>query len=226
MELMGGPYLFGSPTTIMFRADILRTRDGFFNEANLHADTEACFELLEQSDFGFVHQILTFGRVQQDSLTSYSKRYNTYAPSLLYLLLRYGPKYLTAEERSRRIDEVLRQYYHYLARQVYRRREPEFWRFHRTKLTELGHPLRRRRLARAVVAVAADLLLNPKHTAEFMLSSARLRPSSRARGNATVGCARQSSDVHAAALRGRSVQQGELEQEALRQRALGSGERR
>jgi glycosyltransferase involved in cell wall biosynthesis len=186
MELMGGPYLFGSPTTIMFRADIVRTRDGFFNEANLHADTEACFEFLEHSDFGFVHQILTFGRVQQDSMTSYSKQYNTYTPSLLYLLLRYGPKYLTAEERSRRIDEVLRRYYHYLARQVYRRREPEFWRFHRTKLTELGYPLRRRRLARAVVAVAADLLLNPKHTAEFMLSSARLRRSSGSAAAAAV----------------------------------------
>ena len=226
MELMGGPYLFGSPTTIMFRADMVRTRDGFFNEANLHADTEACFEFLEHSDFGFVHQILTFGRVQQDSLTSYSKRYNTYTPSLLYLLLRYGPKYLTAAERSRRIDEVLQQYYRYLARQVYRRREAEFWRFHRTKLAELGHPLRPRRLARAVVGVAADLLLNPKHTAEFMLSSARLRRSSRARGNATVGCALPSGDVQAVALRGRSVRQGELEHEALRQRALGSGERR
>jgi glycosyltransferase involved in cell wall biosynthesis len=229
MELMGGPYLFGSPTTIMYRADIVRTREVFFNEANLHSDTEACFEFLEHRDFGFVHQILTFGRVQQDSLTSYSKRYNTYTPSLLYLLLRYGPKYLTAEERSRRIDEVLRYHYHYLARQVYRRREPEFWRFHRTKLTELGYPLRPCRLARAVVAVAADLLLNPKHTAEWMLSSARLRRSSRTRGHEAVSGAAPSPDVHTVATGARSVQLGERAQEALRHRqvvALGSGERR
>jgi glycosyltransferase involved in cell wall biosynthesis len=213
MELMGGPYLFGSPTTIMFRADIVRTREAFFNEANLHSDTEACFEFLEHHDFGFVHQILTFGRVQQDSLTSYSKRYNTYTPSLLYLLLRYGPKYLTAEERSARIDEVLGQYYHYLARQVYRRRETDFWRFHRTQLTELGYPLRRWRLARAVVAVAADLLLNPTHTAKWIRSSARLQRSSRGSGTAAASRAVPSNDVHATY--SRSVQQGELEQEAL-----------
>jgi hypothetical protein len=202
----------------MFRADLVRRRDGFFNEANLHADTEACFECLEHCDFGFVHQILTFGRVEHDSLTSYSKRYNTYTPSLLYLLLRYGPKYLTAAERSRRIEEVVQQYYQYLARQVYRRREAEFWRLHRTKLRELGYPLRRRRLAKAVVAVAADLVLNPKHTAEWMLSSARLWPSSRARGNAAMRGAVPSSDVHAVVPGDRAVQQGELEPETLRRR--------
>ena len=172
MELLGGPYLFGSPTTIMFRADIVRTRDVFFNEANLHADTEACFEFLEHNDFGFVHQVLTFRRVEQGSLTAFSRRYNTYAPSLLYLLLMYGAKYLSEEERSKRIDEVLRQYYRYLAKQFYRRREPEFWRYHRMKLSELGYPLRRWRLTGAIAAVAADMLLNPKYTLEW----ARARP--------------------------------------------------
>jgi len=172
MELMGGPYLFGSPTTIMFRADLVRMRGTFFNEANLHADTEACFELLQQADFGFVHQILTFGRIGQGSLSSFSKRYNTYAPSLLYLLARYGAKCLSTEELAKRTAEVLRRYHRYLARQLFRWREPAFWQYHRAKLAELGYPVGRSRLALATARVVLEGLVNPGHTLEWAVGRA------------------------------------------------------
>jgi len=65
-------YLFGSPTSLMFRSDLIRARNPFYDENSLLEDYEVCYEVLKESDFGFVHKLLTFlqttisydGRVQ------------------------------------------------------------------------------------------------------------------------------------------------------------------
>ena len=101
-SLLEGPYVFGTASSLLFRSDIVRLRYAFYNESNLHADSELCFELLEHHDFGFVHQVLTFSRVQDDSLTSFSKRFNTYLPNRLYILMKYGSSYLTDADMKRR----------------------------------------------------------------------------------------------------------------------------
>src|ERR1700745_3382463 len=41
-RLMGAPYVFGSPTSVLFRSDLVRSRDPFYNEWNVQADSEAC----------------------------------------------------------------------------------------------------------------------------------------------------------------------------------------
>ena len=164
-SFLGGPYVFGTPTSVLFRSDIVRSRPAFYNEGNLHADTEACFEFLEHHDFGFVHQVLTFSRVQEHSLTSYSKRVNTYLPSNLDMVIRYGPKYLSDEELKYVLRRRLRNYYRYLGEQVYKRRSQEFWSFHREKLAAVGYPLSTTRLVVASLSYALDIILNPKRTA-------------------------------------------------------------
>ena len=47
------PYLFGSPTSTMVRADLVRKRERFYYEVNIHADSEVCLDVLSESDFGF-----------------------------------------------------------------------------------------------------------------------------------------------------------------------------
>jgi hypothetical protein len=51
-------YVFGTATSLLYRSDLVRGRDPFYNEGNLHADMEVCLELLKACDFGFVHQFL------------------------------------------------------------------------------------------------------------------------------------------------------------------------
>ncbi len=172
-SLLGGPYVFGAPTSVLFRSDIVRSRQAFYNESNLHADSEACFEFLEHHDFGFVHQVLTFSRVREESLSSYSKKFNTYLPGILHRLTKYGPKYLGDEELKKRIRQHLGSYYRYLGEQVYERRGQEFWAFHRGELAALGYPLSMARVAASATSFALDILLNPKRTAERM--TGRLR---------------------------------------------------
>lgn len=173
-RLLGGPYVFGTPTAILLRADVVRARDPFFNESNLHADSEMCFEVLQDHDFGFVQQILTIqGAAIAESLTSFSERYQTYFSHILYELVKYGPRHLTEAELARRVAEHLGDYYRYLGEQVWKRRGKEFWSYHRGKLAEAGRPLDRARLTRAAAAYVLDRLGNPKRSLEGILRKLR-----------------------------------------------------
>ena len=168
-----GPAVWGAPTYVLIRGDLVRSREAFYNESNLHADSEACLEFLESTDFGFVHRILTQWRAPEGTLTSLSIRLNTYLPHRLLVLAKYGPKYLTEEELAECIATHLREYYRYLGRQVSKRREREFWEFHRRKLADLGYPMNRGRVAAHAIAYLMDVVLNPKRTAEAAIALAR-----------------------------------------------------
>jgi hypothetical protein len=172
-------YVFGSPTSLLFRSDIVRSRHSFYNESFLHADKDVCFEFLQDHDFGFVHQVLTFTRVRDESMTSIANALQMTAPSVLHDLVKHGPQYLTEDELKRRIDEHLRRYYQFLGDQLYRRRGHQFWSFHRGKLAAVGYPLSKVRLAMAAINWAADRILNPKRTAESLMRRLRrVTPSS------------------------------------------------
>ena len=174
-RLLGGPYVFGTATSLLFRSDIVRSRHAFYNEANLHGDSEACLEFLEHHDFGFVHQVLTFQGVREDSLTSFSKTMQTYLPWILFELVKFGPKYLTPEESKSLIRNHLKYYYRYLGEQVYSRRDREFWDYHKGQLSALGYPMSARRLA-AVATLHALEFVNPR-----ALVKTALRPFRRTR---------------------------------------------
>ena len=44
------------------RSEIVRARDPFYSRQGPDTDTAACFDILRDWDFGFVHQVLTFTR--------------------------------------------------------------------------------------------------------------------------------------------------------------------
>jgi glycosyltransferase involved in cell wall biosynthesis len=167
-RLLGGPYLFGTATSLLFRSDIVRRRHAFFNEANLHCDSEACLEVLEQHDFGFVHQVLTFQGVRPDSLTSFSITMQTYLPWVLLELVKYGPRHLTAEELESRIDQHLKLYYRYLGEQIYHRRDREFWNYHKNQLAAQGYPMSMSRLGAAASSYALEFV-NPKNVVKGVM---------------------------------------------------------
>jgi glycosyltransferase involved in cell wall biosynthesis len=166
-HFFGGRFLFGSPTSILVRADLVRARHEFYNEKNLHADTEVCIDLLRNSDFGFVHQVLTFTRRHNESVTSANKRLNTYLPSWLYLVEKYGRDYLSEQEYREVLGVKLRDYYRFLGvsllrlrRRAVRDQRQEFWIYHSKVLEELGYPLNRARLAGVALVMLYNGLLD------------------------------------------------------------------
>ncbi|MEW6053661.1 MAG: glycosyltransferase family 2 protein [Nitrospirota bacterium] len=145
--LLGGPYVFGSPTTVMFRSDLIRQKKPFYNENNLHADTEACYDILRDSDFGYVHQVLSFTRRHNETESSYAKRMNTYLSGSLIILKKYGPVYLSEQEYNRRVEKHLNEYYLFLASSFLKKRDKSFWEYHKKSLQDLGVGLSYTRLA-------------------------------------------------------------------------------
>ena len=171
-QLLGGPYVFGTPTSILYRSDLIRAQEAFFPNSTANADTSACYKYLQQSDFGFVHQVLSYERIHGEAASAECRELNSYESSRLSDLVEYGPIYLTTEELKKRQKESLDSYYGFLGVSVFHFREKAFWEYHKRRFRECGHTLSRIRLTRAAVAKGLDLVLNPKQTAEKLLRSA------------------------------------------------------
>lgn len=171
--LLGKPYVFGSPTALLLRSDLVRASESFYDESNSHRDSEACLRILRNWDFGFVHQVLTYIRLREADGRTFSKRYNTYLPNNIDRLQKFGPAVLSQEELRARLKYCWARYYDYLAASVLMLREKEFWAFHREKMESMGHPLSLPRLAIAVCSKIIDYLFNPKRTVEGLLKKIR-----------------------------------------------------
>jgi glycosyltransferase involved in cell wall biosynthesis len=168
-HLLDRLYVWGSANSLLYRADLVRTRDPFFNEGNIHADTEACFSLLRTSDFGFVHQVLTFTRVRPQSLTAMSTDRGTYFGGMLRILVTHGPDYLTRQELEILMEQHLAGYYRYLAQNLFLKRDEDFWRYHRRQLIDTGLGFSRTRLTRAALATLWSAALHPRKAVDKLM---------------------------------------------------------
>ena len=107
-----GKHIFGTPTSTMIRADLVRRRGGsFYDTSYVHADTAVCYEVLRESDYGFVHQVLTYTRDHDASVTAWTTRVGSWLPDHIEMLVRFGPTYLQPSEYRRRFLELERRYY-------------------------------------------------------------------------------------------------------------------
>ena len=154
---------FGSPTSLMYRADLVRSRDAFYPNASPHADTSACFEHLRDHSFGFVHQVLSYERIHEATQTSESKQLERYLSAVLNDLLHYGPFYLDKQELEQQLKRLLNSYHRYLAVEyLVGSRGEEYWNYHKGRLAELGYPLSRLSLFKAAFIAILEEALNPQ----------------------------------------------------------------
>jgi glycosyltransferase involved in cell wall biosynthesis len=159
--LKDGIYLFGSPTTVMFRADLVRRRDPFYAEGRLFEDAEVCFDLLAEHDFGFVPQVLSFTRTENDSLWRGMRAYNGWLLARRNQLAQYGRQFLEPHEFEALWRQRERHYRSFLAEAWLERRDDGFWRFHRKGLATVGDTIDRKALMRDVARVAIRAALSP-----------------------------------------------------------------
>ena len=169
LQFLDGPYIFGTPTSILYRCDLVRARKAFYPNFTPQADTSACYQCLVNSDLGFVHEILSYERVHDHRITATAEAVNVGFSSLIHDLQTYGPFYLTEVEIKQRASELLQAYYEFLAFSVVHFRSRKFWAYHKQRLEDVGLPLDCLMLARAVVVKLVDLMLNPKRAVEALL---------------------------------------------------------
>jgi glycosyltransferase involved in cell wall biosynthesis len=174
-QLLGTLDVLGNPTSNLYRSDLVRSSEAFFPNKSAEADVSACYKHLRDVDFGFVHQVVSCERLHPGQITKTSKGLNAYLGSELSDLSTYGSNYLTPAEISVRTQELLDEYYKFLALSAVNFREKRFWNYHRDRLRELGYPFEVTKLAAAISLKTIDLVLNPKSTVERILRRIRER---------------------------------------------------
>jgi len=173
-SLLHSTYVFGSPSSLLIRSDLIKDRKAFY-DASFHqtVDQAACYDVLQNTDFGFVHQVLTFSRVHDETLTSAAEGLNKLILEKLLLLKKYGPVYLSRQEYEQRLTQKMESYYVFLARCVIRRRGRKFWDYHRAGLETLGLPLSRVKLTKASIRELYMMfmggVMHPRDTLQLMI---------------------------------------------------------
>ena len=133
--------VLGSPTSVLLRSDLVRSREPFYDQSFRHADTEAAYWALMRSDFGFVPRLLTFTRRPPVGETPTSKRLNSEPPEEVRMLIRYGPGLLTETEYRQQLRRLLRSYVRWHLEQRLRpsrRQDRDVRAFHRRVIGLIG----------------------------------------------------------------------------------------
>jgi glycosyltransferase involved in cell wall biosynthesis len=158
--LQGEVYPFGSPTSVMFRADLVRSlRHDFFDGRMYFDDVDVVLNLLRGTDFAFCDEVLTY--TQRDATSTFG-RVMDYSPHLLnrYVMLRrWGADFFSAEELIHLLDEVAQEYYEDLFRAARRIDRVELFKFHRTVLAGAGFRWELRRICAAMAVVTGSWLV-------------------------------------------------------------------
>ena len=175
--LLGGPYVFGTPSSLMYRADLVRASKAFYPNPNPHSDTTACYQVLQDWDFGFVHQVLAGATVHSETQTSRSIKYGTIRRALIADLVRFGPVYLTKEEMDARVKHLMGYYYKWLIGAVVsNRRDRQFWPTQKAELEEVGLKLSYSEFGGAILQRGLDVLLEPRAALQKITKLARRDP--------------------------------------------------
>jgi glycosyltransferase involved in cell wall biosynthesis len=141
IHLIEHRFLFGTPTTLLYRAELLAKRQPFYSETSLHEDTELCHEVLADADFGFVHQVLSYSRVGNGGILSTIETFHWQLLDFYVILRKCGSLFLSPEELERRTRSVRAEYLRVLGESALLRREREFWAYHQRGLATVGEKL-------------------------------------------------------------------------------------
>ena len=173
LHLLEGKFLFGTPTTLLYRGDLVAKRQPFYSESSLHEDTELCHDVMANADLGFVHQVLSFNRVGNSGILTALETFHWQILDFYTTLRKCGPLSLSPEELANRLQTVRGEYFRLLGECVVLGREPAFWTHHRNGLATVGEKLPSRlTLAPQIARAALKAVVRP---AWFLGERARLQ---------------------------------------------------
>lgn len=179
-QLKSSLFTFGTPTTVLYRAEIVRGAAPFYDEKALHEDTEACYRILRTWNYGFIHQVLSFSRIDNDSIMTRARDYHPEYLDRFLQLHKFGPEYLERAEFMAEVSNWKNQYYRFLAKRWLSRPGRPFWDYQKKGLATEGLKFEPATLFKAVVAELFGILANPGTAAQALnrrLTSAARRRS-------------------------------------------------
>jgi glycosyltransferase involved in cell wall biosynthesis len=162
LHLLDGIYMFGSPSALLLRGDVVRARKPFYAVGRYHEDSEAVYEILRDGDFGFVHQVLSFTRTHTESITGGESSFDPHALDRFILVKLYAADCLSPEELAACRADAERRYYGRLAHALLARRGNDYWEFHKKWLATAGETIDRAKIARYLPGAVRDLVAAPR----------------------------------------------------------------
>ena len=124
------------------------------------SDTAVCYEILQEWDFGFVHQVLTFTRRHNETQTATLARRLDIVNHLI-LLKEYGRLYLDQSEYERCFQIRLQSYYSYLGNKLSKTWDKTFWNYHRATFERIGCRLDWTEVFKAALQEKLEIILFP-----------------------------------------------------------------
>jgi len=152
---------FGAPTSLLYRADLVRRTATFFPNASPHADTSACYANLKDCDFAFVYQVLCWERLHAATQSTQSFEINDLSYADLNDIMQYARFYLSSQEYEQKLQQSLNDYYEFMAINIIARRGRTFWDYHKGKFEELGYPMKTSAVLKAVMVRGFREIVNP-----------------------------------------------------------------
>ena len=167
--------MFGSPTQLLVRSELVRERWPFYDEAHYpFEDAVVAFQLLMDCKFGFVHQVLTFSR--RDNQSTMQGLLDIESPKAFRLLMlhEFGHAFLEPGEYNTQLAKKERIYAHLLVAGLVGRGGREFWKFHKDMLKRMGYTFKSPRAWWRFFVAMCGLVLNPKSGLSLLIFGLRL----------------------------------------------------
>jgi glycosyltransferase involved in cell wall biosynthesis len=175
LYLLEGLYLFGSPTQLLLRSDLIRSRTPFYDEAQYpFEDALVAFDLLKQCNFGFVHQVLTFTRRDNPSMMGRIADLDYVEPFDLMMLREIGQSFLKPVEYEEQLRKKERLYADVLVNRAICLRGRDFWSFHAGMLRRMGYSFGSARVSWFLLLGLKAGLFSPKSAGNFQCGFQRL----------------------------------------------------
>ena len=159
--LLTGQPMFGTMTASMFRAEVVREREQFFNPQRAADDIEPEMDSFLKWDFAFIHQILSFARRQPATTSTALSRLMLMHASPLICLHKYGSSFLTPAELADRYKCTYRRYGSDVAEGMARTGFIKVLRAHRHELANAGLALPAFSIACGLIGVGFKMLWHP-----------------------------------------------------------------
>lgn len=173
IQLRDDLFFLGSPTTVMYRSALVRARAHFYAKGRYHEDTEAGYDILAEHDLGFVHQVLSYQRVDQQSIMGRRMRFQPHLLDRLIILKAYGPRFLEPDELVCARRKAEKSFVHFLGRALLDFERGDFWSYQAGGLATIGERIPWGRVAASAANQVLDLILNPKRALEVLVRKVR-----------------------------------------------------
>lgn len=165
-QLADGFYIFGSPTSVMFRSEIVRCRQPFYPNGRYFEDSDVCYEILNSWKFAFVHQVLAYERMDNESISTKMRLFDPNWLLSKYLTMElFGQNFLTPIEYSAAQWRTKKNYYSFLSQNFFQFVfDRPFRDYHLKGIATIGLNFDKFEMAIQLAWELVDVCFNPKKT--------------------------------------------------------------